>query len=570
MYVDIVPNRKSPPAILIREGWREGGKVKKRTVANISHWPMDKVLNLRAVLKGETLVHPEDWFECSRSLPHGHVDVVLQMMRKLKMPQLIAPRNSAMRSRVLALIAQRILKPASKLASSQLWQDTTLASELKIQAATCDDLYSAMDWLLQRQPNIEQKLAKRHLAEGELALYDISSSYYEGKHCSLAKYGYRRDGKRRRPIIVYGLMTDRQGRPVSIQAWPGNTNDSTTVPEQADQLRSQFDLKQVVLVGDRGMLTQTAIDKLRDYPGLGWISALNYQKVCKLGEKIQPSLFDQRNLAEIQDQENYPGEKLVVCRNPLLVERRAKTRETLLGKTEERLARLVKEVDRRTKKPLLKEEIARKLGRIENQYKMAKHFRCEVDDGHFQFERNEESIEQEAALDGHDVIRTSQNELEAEEVVRSYKALTRVEAAFRSLKQVQLNVRPIYHRLPDRVRAHLLICMLAYYVQWHLRQALAPLLFDDEQLSANRLTRDPVLQARPSAEADQKRQRRTTADGLPVHSFSTLMKHLGTRCRLYCQVAGKSRKTDFVQLTAPTPVQQRALELLQVFPVETH
>ena len=369
MYIDIVPNRKSPPAILLRETKREGKKFKKTTLANLSHLPMEQVQTLRAALKGETLVSPHDLFECTRSLPHGHVEVVLNMMRKLKLPKLIAPRASAARNRILGLIAQRVLQPASKLASTRLWQDTTLGRDLKLQDTTADDLYAAMDWLVKRQPRIEQKLAQRHLKEGGLALFDISSSYYEGKHCKMANYGYSRDGKRGRPIIVYGLMTDREGRPVSIQAWPGNTQDSTTIPQQVKKLREDFELEQVVLVGDRGMLTQTMIDHLREHPGLGWISALNYQKVRKLGASIQPSLFDQHHLAEIQDEENFPGERLIVCHNPLLAERRQHQRNTLLEKTEARLKRLVAEVNRRTKTPLLADEIGRKLGRIENQFK---------------------------------------------------------------------------------------------------------------------------------------------------------------------------------------------------------
>ena len=565
MYVEIIANRSSPPAILLRESRREGKKIHKKTLSNISHWPMRKVRALRAVLKDEPLVNPDDIFECRRALPHGHVEIILAMMRKLGLPRLIDRKASPERSRVLALIAQRLLEPASKLASTRLWHDTTLAGELDVTDSDCNDLYAAMDWMIERQPAIERRFARRHLCEKGHALYDVSSSYYEGHSCPLMRFGYSRDGKRGRPIVVYGLMTDSAGCPISIEAWPGNTADPATVPAQVEKLRDSFGLQQVVLVGDRGMLTDTTIDVLRRYPGLGWISALDFNGVRRLADVLQPSLFDDRNLAEIRN-DAFPGERLIVCHNPQLAERRRRKREDLLTATEERLEKIVAEVGRRTKKPLTKTEIAKKLGRVENKFKMAKHFVYEIEDGHFSYARCPDSIEKEAAFDGIYVIRTDQTDLSDENVVRSYKALTRVERAFRSMKTIDLRIRPIRHRLEQRVRAHLLLCMLAYYVEWHLRQVLEPLLFHDEDLHQDRETRDPVVPAKASASAKRKKCDRTTPDGLPLHSFSTLLMHLGTRVRLCCYMRDDPENTSFERVTDPTPIQERVLELVEMCP----
>ena len=572
MYIDIVPNRNSRPAVLLREGWREGKRVRKRTIANLTGWPQDKIQRLRLVLKNVRLVHPDELFVIERSLPHGHVEVLLKALRRLRLPALIDYRPSRQRDLVLALIMQRLLHPASKLATTRLWHTTTLASELSLEDADEHDLYQAMDWLLQRQERIEKKLARRHLAEGDHVLYDLSSSFYEGHTCSLMRFGHSRDGKRGRPIVVYGVMADRAGRPVAVQAYPGNTGDPVTVPDQVQRLRQRFGLKRVVLVGDRGLLTETQIKHLKRHPGLGWISALRHEAIRKLVENkaVQRSLFDEQHLAEIQT-ESYPGERLVVCYNPLLAEYRRGKRQDLLEATEEKLARIAREVARRTKTPLLATQIAEKVGRVKNRHKMAKHFQLVIDDGRFEYARRSEAIAREAQLDGFYILRTSEPEdrLPTPEVVRSYKNLTNVERAFRCLKTVDLQIRPIRHRAERRVRAHLFLCLLSYYVEWHLRRALAPLLFDDEDLEAHRARRDPVLRAEPSASAKRKKSKRQTEDGLPIHSFATLMAELGTRARHQCRMASDPDGPRLQRVTEPTLLQRRAMELVRTFPVQT-
>ena len=469
------------------------------------------------------------------------------------------------------MVIQRLLRPASKLATTRLWHTTTLASELSLQDADEDDLYGAMDWLLERQNRIEKKLARRHLAEGDHVLYDLSSSYYEGHTCSLMRFGHSRDGKRGRPIVVYGVMADAAGCPVAVQAYPGNTGDPVTVPDQVEKLRQRFGLKRVVLVGDRGLLTETQIKHLKRHPGLGWISALRHEAIRQLvdTQEVQPSLFDERHLAEIRT-EAYPGERLVVCYNPMLAEYRRNKRQDLVAETEKKLARIAREVARRTKTPLLATEIAVKVGRIKNRYKVAKHFEMVIEDGRFEYARRTEAIAREAQLDGFYILRTSEPEerLATADVVRSYKNLTNVERAFRSLKTVDLQIRPIRHRAETRVRSHLFLCLLAYYVQWHLRRALAPLLFDDEDLEAHRAQRDPVLKAEPSASAKRKKTKRETEDGLPLHSFKTLMAEMATRARHQCRTASDPDGPTLQRLTEPTTLQRRALELVKVFPVD--
>ena len=572
MYVETVPNRNSPPAILLREGRREGKKVHKRTLANLTHWPKDKIERLRRVLKNEPLVHPDQLFVIERSLPHGHVELLLEAMRQLKLPALIDPRPSPKRDRVLAMILQRLLYPASKLATTRLWHTTTLSEELSLEDTDEDDLYEAMDWLLERQDRIERKLAKRHLAEGDPVLYDVSSSYYEGQTCPLMQFGHNRDGKRDRPIVVYGVLADSMGRPLAVQAYAGNTGDPTTVPDQVEKIRRQFGLQRVVLVGDRGLLTETQINHLKRYPGLGWISALRHHQIRRLveSEAVQLSLFDERHLAEVRSPD-YPGERLIVCHNPLLAEHRRQKREALLTATEEALARIARQVARRTRTPLSATEIAEKLGRVKNRFQVAKHFRTQIADGSFHYERRTEAIIREAQLDGFYMLRTSEpaDRLPTAAVVRRYKDLTRVERAFRSLKTVDLHIRPIRHRVESRVRAHLFLCLLAYYVHWHLRQALAPLLFDDEELEAERARRDPVLAAQPSASAKRKKRKRRTEDGLPLQSLETLMAHLGTRARHQCRLPSEPDAPCVQRLTEPTPLQQRAFELIRMFPGNT-
>ena len=572
MYVETVPNRNSPPAILLREGRREGKKVHKRTLANLTHWPKDKIERLRRVLKNEPLVHPDQLFVIERSLPHGHVELLLEAIRQLKLPALIDPRPSPKRDRVLAMILQRLLYPASKLATTRLWHTTTLAEELSLEDTDEDDLYEAMDWLLERQDRIERKLAKRHLAEGDPVLYDVSSSYYEGQTCPLMQFGHNRDGKRDRPIVVYGVLADSMGRPLAVEAYAGNTGDPTTVGDQVEKIRGRFGLQRVVLVGDRGLLTETQINHLKRYPGLGWISALRHHQIHRLveSEAVQLSLFDERHLAEVRSPD-YPGERLIVCHNPLLAEHRRQKREALLTATEEALARIARQVARRTRTPLSATEIAEKLGRVKNRFQVAKHFRTQIADGSFHYERRTEAIIREAQLDGFYMLRTSEpaDRLPTAAVVRRYKDLTRVERAFRSLKTVDLHIRPIRHRVESRVRAHLFLCLLAYYVHWHLRQALAPLLFDDEDLEAERARRDPVLAAQPSDSAKRKKRKRLTEDGLPLQSLETLMAHLGTRARHQCRLPSEPDAPCVQRLTEPTPLQQRAFELIRMFPGNT-
>ena len=565
MYVDIVPNRKSPPAILLREGWREGGKVEKRTIANISDWPMPKVNTLRRLLRNEPLMGPDDVFSIEESLPHGHVAAILGTMRKIGLEKIIAAKRCRERDLVVAMIAQRLISPGSKLDNTRVWHDTTLARNMDVVDADEDDLYAAMDWLLERQNRIEKKLARRHLEEGGLVLYDITSSYYEGYTCPLAQFGHNRDGKKGKPIVVYGLMADPEGRPVAVEVYPGNTGDPTTVPDQVEKLRNRFGLKRIVLVGDRGMLTDTQIGHLKKHPGVGWISALRnpaIRKLVKSGD-LQLSLFDEQNLAEITSPD-FPGERLMACYNPLLAERRRRKRNELLRVTEALLGGIVLEVERRTKTPLSKVEITDKVARKKNRYKVGKHFDMTIDDGYFSFARNDERIRREAELDGIYVIRTSEpaERMSAEDTVRNYKSLALVERAFRCLKGVDLLVRPINHNLDPRVRAHIFLCMLAYYVEWHMRKALAPLLFEDEELEENRKTRDPVAPAVASESAKQKKSSGRKSRNLPAQSFSSMLKHLGILCRNRCRLWADPDAPAVHRLTEASPLQSKAFEFL--------
>lgn len=570
MYIETIPNRNSRPAVLLREGWREGKKVYKRTLANLTDWSEARIEALRRVLKNEPVVGPQQAFVIERSLPHGHVQAVLAAIKRIGLDILIAAKGSRARDLVLAMIVERLIHPCSKLATTRLWHSSTLAEELAVADASEDDLYAAMDWLLERQARIEHKLAARHLTEGAQVLYDVTSSYYEGHTCPLMQFGHDRDGKRGQPIVVYGVLTDAQGRPIALQAYAGNTGDPRTVPDQVHKLREQFALKQVVLVGDRGMLTQTQINKLKQYPGLGWISALRSAAIRQLveGGALQLSLFDEQNLAEISSPE-FPGERLIACHNPLLAEERQRKREDLLRATEKQLERIVRQVARRTKTALSAAEIGKKVGRVLNRFKMGKHFELIIKDGAFHYARRPHGIEREAQLDGIYVIRTSEprSHLSAEDTVRGYKNLAQVERAFRCLKGIDILVRPIRHRDEQRVKAHLFLCLLAYYVEWHMRKALAPLLFDDELLQRDRKIRDPVAPATPSTAAKKKKAVRLSADGLPIHSFETLLAELATRCRNRCRIKSDPDSPPFSHLTEPTPLQQRAFDLLQLLPV---
>jgi transposase len=552
---------------LLRRSIRKGKTVTHETLGNLSHLPDHLIDIIKRCLKGETFVPAADTFRTTRTLPHGHVEAVLTMIRKLGLEDLIASKPSRQRQLVIAMITERLLFPSSKLANTRHWRDTTLAEELDVADATEHDLYDAMDWLLARQGAIEKKLAQRHVGEGALVLYDVTSSYYEGKTCPLARFGHDRDGKTGCPIIVYGVLTDAEGRPIAVQVYPGNTGDPKTVPDQVEALTKRFGLSRVVLVGDRGMLTQTQIDVLKKYPGLGWISALRSGAIRRLlaeGHLIRADLEAIR-LAEITSPE-FPEERLVACYNPQLAEQRRHKRQELLAATEAELVALAERVSRPGRPPETASEIGVRAGKIINQHKMAKHYTLTIRDGSLAWARKEGEIQKEELLDGIYVIRTSEpaQRLTAADGVRTYKRLGLVEQAFRCLKGIDLLVRPIHHRTADRVRAHIALCLLAFYVEWHLRRAWEPLLFEDEELVVDRPRRDPVRPARPSASAQQKKKTHTTPEGLPVHSFRTLLAHLGTRCRHSCVVTGDPSQSTFCQVTEADAVQAEALRLIKM------
>lgn len=567
MYVDVVPNRSSPPAILLRESYREGNKIRKRTLANISHWEPHKVETLRRVLRDENLVGADELFRIEESLPHGHVMALLSTARRIGLQRAISPKGSRERDLVMAMVCEQILHSGSKLADTRLWHTSTLAQELGVQDADENELYGALDWLLSAQERIEGRLAAKHLKEGSTVFYDVSSSYYEGSHCELARYGHNRDGKGGKAIIVYGVLTDQEGRPVGVQVYAGNTGDPSTVIDQVGTLRERFGLRRVVLVGDRGMLTETQIDHLREYPGLGWISALRSSSIAKLMEdgELSRELFDRENLAEISSS-LYPGERLVACFNPLLAVERRRKRDELLDATERAIERIAAEVARRTKTPLKQKEIALKVGPKINKWKVAKHFKLHIQDGKLEWSRKSESIERERQLDGIYIVRTCESEhsLSSADAVRQYKNLSRVERLFRTCKGVDILIRPIRHRAERRVRAHIFLCMLAYYLEWHLRQALAPLLYHDQELDSLRAKRDPVAKAEPSPSARRKKKEKTTAEGLPLHSFPDLLQALGTLCRNRCVFDSGGHQSSLIKLTEPNRLQRRAFQLLEI------
>ena len=577
MYIESVPNRNSPPAVLLRESYRHGGKVRKRTLANLSKWPPELVAGLRALLKGGVaLADPAAAVDILRSLPHGHVAAVLGTLRKLRLDRTLAGVRSPHRDRAVALIAARILHPGSKLATARgLAADTardSLAAALGVEDADENDLYAAMDWLLERQDAIEARLARRHLADGALVLYDLTSSYLEGRCCPLARRGYSRDGKRGKLQIVFGLLCSSDGCPVAVEVFDGNTADPATLAAQLDKLRRRFGLDRVVLVGDRGMLTDARIrDELRP-AGLDWISALRAPAIRRLAGAgaVQPSLFDETDLIEIRS-DDFPGERLVVCRNPLLAELRARKREELLRATEE-LLDAVAAATQRDRRPLRgADRIALRVGKVVGKYKMAKHFELDVGDRSFAHARKADAIAAEAALDGIYIVRTSlpTDRLDAAATVAAYKGLSVVERAFRSLKTVDLKVRPIHHRAASRVRAHVFLCMLAYHVEWHMRQRLKPLLFDDHEPDAARAARTSVVApAAVSRAARDKARDKRTAAGLPVHSFQTLLADLATIAsnRVLPRLPGAE---PFDVVTRPTALQREAFKLLGVSPERT-
>ena len=465
IYIETIPNRHSRPTILLREGWREGKKIRRRTLANLTHWPAPKVEALRRLLRDEPLASPQSLFVIEQTLPHGAVEAIVGTVRQLGLDTLIASTPSRERQLVLAMIAERLIHPSSKLGTTRLWHTTTLAEELGVANADEDALYDAMDWLLARQGRIERKLAQRHLTSGAHVLYDVTSSSYEGRTCPLAQFGYNRDHKRGRPSIVYGVLTDRDGRPIAVEVYRGNTADPATIPDQVTKLRTHFRLERVVLVGDRGTLTQTQIDYLKQYPGLGWIAALRFEAIRKLADArtLDPSLLAHQPLAEMTSG-RFPGERLVACYNPRVAEERRRKRTALLEATEAELATIARDVARRTKTPLAKVAIGQRVGRVMHHYHMAKHFEVQIDDGLFRYARRPASIQRETELDGIYVIRTSEpcERLSAADTVRGYKNLAVVDRLFRTLKGIDILVRPIHHHQAKRVRAHIFLCVLAY------------------------------------------------------------------------------------------------------------
>lgn len=573
MYIERVPNRNSPPAILLRESFREGNTLRKRTLANLSTWPPELVEGLQTLLRGGTAVKQlHDAFDIVRSRPHGHVAAVLGTLRRLDLERIIDPNPSPPRDLVVAMIVARLLDPRSNLATARgLHAETlahTLGEALGLQAATADDLYYAMDWLFERQERLEKQLAARHLEDGALVLCDVTSTYFEGRTCPLAHLGYSRDDKRGTLQIVFGLLCNRAGCPVAVEVFDGNTADPMTVAPQIAKLRQRFGLSRIVLVGDRGLLTEARIrDELQPVAGLDWITALRSSAIQPLVSTgaLQLSLFDQHDLAQITSPD-YPGERLVVCKNPLLAAERARKRADLLHATERELEKIVTATQRPKRRLKGQDKIGLRVGRVLQRFKMAKHFQVSITEAEFTYGRDEERIAQEAALDGVYIIRTSvpDTTLDAEDTVRAYKALSEVERAFRSYKTVDLRVRPIYHYLAERVRAHVLLCMLAYYVEWHMRQALAPMLFDDDDKAAAEAQRTSVVApAQPSAKARRKASRQRTDAGEPVHSFQTLLADLATivKNRIEPKIAGTQ---PFDQVTRPTPLQQKVLDLLRV------
>jgi transposase len=575
MYVATVPNRNSPPAILLRESYRQDGKVKTRTIANISHLHTHQLDALRSALAGSMapagpLLH--DAFLISRSLPHGHAAAVLGCLRNLQLDSILDPAPSRQRDLVIAMIVARILDPASKLATARGLHSDTLHSSLgellHVDSADESELYQAMDWLLPHQCRIEQELAKRHLCDGGLVLYDLTSTYFEGRHCPLGQLGHSRDDKPGKLQIVFGLLTNATGCPIAVEVFAGNTADPKTVAAQVNKLRQRFGLSDVVLVGDRGMITSARIRQ--DLPtthGIQWISALRANQIQKLAKdgQLQMSLFDQTDLVEIVHPD-FPGERLIACFNPLLAEERSRKRPDLLAATEKQLEKIAA-ASKRSKRPLRgKQNIGLRAGKVLNRYKMGKHFQLRIEEDSFHYERKTANIEREQSLDGIYVIRTSvkPEALTGQQVVASYKSLSGVERAFRSLKTVDLHVRPIHHRLPDRVRAHILLCMLAYYVEWHMRQLLAPILFDDDDKPQAQAARTSIVApAQRSASAKHKALTKQTSDGMKVHSFQTLLGDLATIVKSRIQPKDKNVPA-FDMLTTPTLIQQRALGLLGV------
>jgi transposase len=549
---------------LLRRSYRDGGTVKNETLGNLSHLPESLIEIIRRSLQGETFIALGEAFEVASSRAHGHVQAVAAAMQRLSFASVLGSKPSRERELVLAMVAARIVAPSPKLATTRWWHTTTLASEFGVADANEDDLYAAMDWLLGRQEAIQKKLAGRHLHDGGLVLYDLTSSYFEGTHCPLAKLGHNRDGRKGLLQVNYGLLTDARGCPVAVSVHEGNVADSATFMPEVQRLRERFGIGQLVMVGDRGMIGHATIAELRAMNGIGWITALKSASIRTLVEQgqLQLGLFDERNLIELSSPE-YPGERLVACRNPQLAKLRALKREELLAATERNLRTIKDRVD--AGKLSGADAIGLRVGKVVNQYKVAKHFELAIDHRSFTFARKHDAIAAEAALDGIYIIRTSVDarRMHAADCVRNYKALANVERAFRSLKTVDLKVRPIHHRTADRVRAHILLCMLAYYVEWHMREAWRELMFADTDQAA-KATRDPVAPAQRSQAALNKLASHTLDDGTPVHSFSTLMAELATIVRNTCHTPSAGPEApSFDLLTTPNATQRHALDLIK-------
>jgi transposase len=551
-------------SVLLRRSYREGGKVKKETLANLSHLPAEAVEAIRRVLAGETLLCAGDAFEIECSLPAGHVNAALVMARRLGLAQLLDSRSSRQRDLCLAMIISRVIAPGSKLSTVRTLSQSTLASELGVEGVDEDDLYAAMDWLTERQDRIEDRLAKAHLRDGEMVLYDVSSSYFEGRCCPLGKLGYSRDAQKNLPQIIYGLLCDMEGRPVAVEVFSGETHDDKTLPAQVTKMKDRFGLQKVTVVADRGMVTKANIKTLADTEGVSWITALKAQTIKKLLREgiFQPSLFDEQNLGEITSADEFPGERLIVCKNPLVGAQRARKREELLEATEQELAAIKTRVDKGTL--LGAAQIGLAVGPALKRFHVKKHFDITITDMEFSYARKQQEIDEEAALDGFYILRTSlqQDELPAGDVVRAYKNLEQAERAFRSIKGPDLQIRPIHHHLETRVRCHVFICMLAYYLTWHLKAAWKSLLFTDENRPENE---DPVAKAVRSPAAEAKARTKRTTTGTPAHSYQTLLAELATQTRNTTRLSGHT--DTFEKLTQPTPLQAHALDLAANAPV---
>ena len=572
MYIEKVPNRNSPPAVLLRESYREGDQVKKRTLANLSKLPDDIIDNLKLALKGATLSMNEgipNHFEVIRSLPHGHVMAILETIKKLGLDKIISEKSSRIRNVVVAMIVARIINPKSKLATARGFNSETcsqsLGQLLDLEKADEDELYNALDWLLEKQEKIEKHLALKHLESGTLVLYDVTSTYLEGNGCELGKYGYNRDKKKGKTQIVFGLLCSAKGCPIAVEVFEGNTSDGATLGGQIEKVRKGWGIENVVWVSDRGILTNSKINELvKPIEGLDYITGLTKPQIRKLAEVevIQLGLFDQVNLVEFES-EDYPDERLIACRNPFIAQKNQLQREALLEAVEKELDLIVQATQREKRALKGQDKIALRVGKVLNQFKVNKYYNLEITEEGFSYQRKLELIAQETALDGVYVLRTSLEStlMDAATTVKAYKSLSQVEEAFRCYKSIDLKVRPIYHYKGDRVKAHIFLCMLAYYVEWHLKQCLAPLLFEDEEIDDSSLN---VIKASRSESAQSKERKKRNQENLPVHSFRTLLEDLGTICLNTVECTIREGSYRFSKITRPTQLQQKALDLLEV------